>query len=712
MFAVARDVPRVAVYGGDNSAFIFDGATRRLLKKIRLTGFADLAIALSPNGKILATTPAEPPANRTIDLWHVATGKHAGTLVGNPQPVRAMCFSADGAKLFSGGIGAIRAWDVVTRKALHEFPASGFGLTLSPDGKKLASYGGETQTVAIWSTATHKLLHALPDCGGTVDAVAFSPDSKTIVTGGSLHSLRFWEIATGKEVHSRPGHHSAVVAIQFSPDGKRLASRGADQTARVWSIRSHVELHVLSLGKTDSYRPYVAQQPTPSTSLAWSPDGSRLAAVGGLGLQGMPSPAVLLWDAADFTKEPLQLRDPAFPPLSVACSADGSRLLTARMTLGGVRVWSPEGDMLDDLKDPDPEERHPGEFRSPTDAVALSPDGRFLAVAGRAKVLLWDYPTRTHIRSFARLDRKKRTGPEGLFAGSVVFSPTSDLLAVVHSGRDFAGSAAHVCLHDPHAGTRVATLSHKAEGSPDRGVHAAAFSPDGRLLAMAIGPLVHVRDVHTGKHLAAFEGHRSDALCVAFSPDGRTLASGGMDTTILLWDVSRIRPSLPTPGPAAALAARLAGDDAALAFASLAPLAAHGDAAIKHLPKLAPVPRLDRAAARALIAGLDADDEKTRDGAMAALVKMGRPAEGLYRELLVGKLSSEARLRIQRLLERITGKPDPDAIIRERALRVLELAGTPAARALLMRLSAGEPGAPLTRQALAAVGRLTKRASP
>jgi hypothetical protein len=121
---------------------------------------------------------------------------------------------------------------------------------------------------------------------------------------------------------------------------------------------------------------------------------------------------------------------------------------------------------------------------------------------------------------------------------------------------------------------------------------------------------------------------------------------------------------------------------------------------------LRPVPRIDRMAALALIGKLDSNDEKTRDAAQAALAKLGHPAEGLYRAALAGSLPSETRRRLQRLLDRITNKPDPDAVRLARAVIALELADTPAARALLMRLAAGEPGAALTRQALAALKRL------
>jgi hypothetical protein len=139
-------------------------------------------------------------------------------------------------------------------------------------------------------------------------------------------------------------------------------------------------------------------------------------------------------------------------------------------------------------------------------------------------------------------------------------------------------------------------------------------------------------------------------------------------------------------------------------------LAAHPGLAVPLLRK-----RMQPAAAPAereigrLLANLDSDDFATRDRATTALAKLGEPAESALLELLAAHPSPEARLRAERLLERLE-RPAlaPDQLRTLRALEVLESGDTPGARAVLEALAGGLPAARLTREARGALERLRR----
>src|SRR5262245_13755880 len=70
--------------------------------------------------------------------------------------------------------------------------------------------------------------------GGTIDAIAISPDGKRLASAGSLGAIVLWEVPSGKQLSVLTGHDGPIRALAISPDGKLLASAGSDQTIRFW----------------------------------------------------------------------------------------------------------------------------------------------------------------------------------------------------------------------------------------------------------------------------------------------------------------------------------------------------------------------------------------------------------------------------------------------------------------------------------------------
>jgi WD40 repeat protein/Flp pilus assembly protein TadD len=227
---------------------------------------------------------------------------------------------------------------------------------------------------------------------------------------------------------------------------------------------------------------------------------------------------VRLWDAASGRPERVLHGHTGFVR-SVSFSPDGRRLASADLH-GTVRVW--------DAATGRPERALTGH----TDwvhSVAFSPDGRRLASASADKtVRVWDAATGREVRAL--------TGHTGAVQ-SVAFSPDGRRLASTGGEWDNRKKQITECevrVWDAATGRQERVLHGHTSF-----VHSVAFSPDGRRLASAsTDKTLRVWDAATGREVRALTGHTGAVLRVAFSPDGRRLASAGADGTVRVWDAA------------------------------------------------------------------------------------------------------------------------------------------------------------------------------
>ena len=122
-----------------------------------------------------------------------------------------------------------------TRKAVlsHESPVD--AAAFSPDGRTVLT-GGDYQTARLWDAATGLPIGQPLRDDGTVFAVAYSPDGKTLLTGGRNQTVRLWDMATGQPIGSPFRHADWVMAVGFHPDGKAVLTGSGDKTARLWDM--------------------------------------------------------------------------------------------------------------------------------------------------------------------------------------------------------------------------------------------------------------------------------------------------------------------------------------------------------------------------------------------------------------------------------------------------------------------------------------------
>jgi RNA polymerase sigma factor (sigma-70 family) len=636
------------------------------------------SVAFSPDGKVVGAISSP---RGSLRLWEVESGKEVAHITtGERYP--SFAFSPDGKLLATVGWGqSLALWDARTgeSRATLALPerkrdlAHAPGVAFSPDGKILAS-SGHGLPVLLWDVATRKELRRLD--AGTAPLLAFSPDGKTLATAGN-NSVRLWDVATGRESHARDAHHGEVNAVAVSPDGKLIATGSwQDYTVRLWDRATGRQLHCL-VGHTAYVR-----------AVTFTPDGRTL-------ISGAGDSTIRLWDAGS-GKEVRVL--PLVGPkkgvieqvISLRLSTDGKALAAVCMPTNSegagptYRIW-------DLARGGDP-------VVKPADSMQrflIGPDARTLGGYRDRAIVLTDMTT-----------GKGKEWPDETGAGEpLAFSAGGKLLAV---GSAFVRNGKGVVeLWDIAEGKILLSL---AAGEPGF----AAFSHDARYVATAGPEDIRLWEVATAREVlrrsrpAAFHGQHGNSFAssLAFTPDGRALVTGLPDTTVLVWDLA------PGQGPKREEIARLwddLADDGPKGYAAVWSLApGSGKAVVTYLKeRLAPV-SVDGPRVRRLIAELDSEDFEVRERAKKALGGFADEARPLFREALAGKPSAEVRKALEELLSRDLYVLRSGELLRGvRAVEVLERLGTPEARQVLEALAKGAAEARLTREARAAVKRLS-----
>lgn len=501
--AFSPDGKTLASASSDHTIKLWDTASGIELRT--LYGHEDVvqAVAFSPDGKLLASGSYD----STIRFWDVISGKEIRSIkvkmVTYPRSFRSVAFSPDGKSLLTSyDHHEIKTWDVTTGSELHSFSSSNSvfaNAVFSPDGRVLAGVQ-DFKTIKLWDAQSGRELRSLTSYPDTVGAIAFSPDGRTLAGAGNSGIIKLWDIIDGREIQTIAGHTSDVRSVAFSPDGEKLVSTSSDKSVKVWDTKSGRQLYLL------------AEHSDVVTSAAFSPDGQTIAGAGLLNIK--------LWSTS--TKTLIStLEGSSWPITSLALSADGKTLASGGENVG-IKLWdlyagNLSHSLISNIKT---------QTSSPlkVSSLAFSPDGQRLISAAISKYYPMmpdkDFPTIWNVATGGskKLDEIRDSVLE------VALSPDGKTMAVRENSK--------LSVWDSEGVRKF------WENRFQYGLEAIAFSPDGKMLVGgSADKTIKFWDAADGKELRSLAGHTDWVESVAFSPDGKRLASGGRDHIIKVWDV-------------------------------------------------------------------------------------------------------------------------------------------------------------------------------
>ncbi|MBW4572272.1 MAG: AAA-like domain-containing protein [Tolypothrix carrinoi HA7290-LM1] len=566
---------RQAVYGADEYNR-FSGHTA-----------AVMAVDVSPDSSLIASASTD----KTIKLIR-RDGSEVATLKGHQATVRAIDFSPDGQILASASEdGIIKLWKQNGQllRTLKGHTASVWGVAFSPDGQFFASASWDT-TVKLWKR-DGQLLRTFQDGRRAFWGVAFSPDGNIVAATSLDGTVKLWKRdASGwqnaKRLPSLQGNTGWVVGVAFSPDGQTIASSSEDTTVKLWqrdstdgSYRLDKTLKGHSAGVWGvAFSPdgqTIASASLDKTIKLWNIDGTQLRTLRGhsasvWGVTFSPDSSFIASAGAENVVRLWQKENPFQKSIiahqagiwSIAITSDSSTIATASHE-NTAKLWSRQGKLLktftesgsivfeasfsDDRKlialagDNDTvklKKRDGTLVATYKDRLAkllagvLSPDGQAIAMSNVDKIVqIWhrDRPSPQILKGHQAEVWHVAFSPDGRLVGSASGDGTAKLWTLdgepaLREGIPRAGSG------EPRRGKLFRTLvGHSAA------VWRVAFSRDGKMVATGSGDNTVKLWTLDGKLLKTLKGHTAAVWGVAFSPDGQIVASGSVDNTIKLW---------------------------------------------------------------------------------------------------------------------------------------------------------------------------------
>ncbi len=466
--------------------------------------------------------------NGKIHLWDTTTSSQQGTLKGHgdgdDSEIQALAFSPDGKILASGSEDkTVKLWDTQNHTelgTLHGHLGWVTAMAFSEDGSILAS-GDANKIIKLWDVETRKARTTITGHKNTINALTFAPYGGTrysgcLASGSADGTIRFWNPINGKELTTfTNGHIESVKTIAFSEDNTTLTSAALNGIVHVWSLKTRRELHTFTKGQCDSTD--TSMLSTDATLYARRGRNGLIAFnPGGFGHHGrfQGGTPLQLWkiETGDEIPGPWQTGG---QNVSTVFFSPTHNVIAVRVH-GEIQAWHIDTGV--EL------------FRlnarwSPWSFPVFSPDGKWIAnseASGKTKVWNVEAPNNEPII----LSAEK--------TNSITFSPDSSILAIIGKEGIYLWKFQNESKDKPTV----------IPGNLQAFRSVLTFSPDGATLigsAMGVWDIpIKLWDAETGNSLGILSGHTEPVEALVFSHDGKILASGSDDGTVLLWDWEKI----------------------------------------------------------------------------------------------------------------------------------------------------------------------------
>lgn len=483
-------------------------------------------VAFAPNGKLIAVA-----SSKGVKLYETgAFGAEDLLDRENGRSVVRLAFAPDAQTIVALDPGYnVRMLDTNSGEAIFdEYPDDlGGSLTavaVSPDQTTYAI--GASDFLDLYAFDTHEQLFQASGHAHIITAIDYSPDGEHLATSSWDSSVKVWHTADGSEARTLLGHNDGVLSVDYNADGDRLVTASADGTVRLWDPNSGEELAVLAQGEV------------PFQAAKFDPSGERVAAGNQDGL--------LLLINTESGETQAVLSEAGQAIVSLEFSPDGRQLVSARP--GQVQLWD-----LESMS-----ETGAARFEEGFRAVALNADGSLGAAGGAGGVTyVWETAGGERTAEFEAGDAPI-TGLAFTLESPTLYigSQSSDIVEMDLGTGERVGflegtdaltdMTSHPTLSMINAAmadgalrwwsTETGEIFGTSYDSHNSALTATVFSPDGRWMASAdAGGAIHIWDVTSGNYLYTLEGAGAAVNDLAFSHDGEMLTAALDDARVGIW---------------------------------------------------------------------------------------------------------------------------------------------------------------------------------